>query len=368
MTSYPVTVTDGAKFSSAPSYLFGVVASDSIVTHESLARLFQAGGFATDTFEVHEVHGIKMIYVPDVHEGILMRAALIAAFPVSASSGMVLSSSPHVLTAVHILDKLLEHDAASPAGMYHITATSKMALFGAVFRSLGGFISETIGFNAMAASQRQAIGNVASGVHLSEVLHPWLLFEVSVGDDFDLTDVDVVNAIYHGEVTDEVRMTVSWVNPGGTVSTWVINTRTGAVTEYDNFAFNSMTRMGNVFIGANEQGIWRLDGETDGGTSIATSIKSGLSSLGGSRFTSFAAAYLGLRIRDNARDVFLKLRSGTGKEYVYAVRPQDMATTRVNFGKGLRSRYWSWELKTIGADYDFDAIEFIPLISKRRVD
>jgi hypothetical protein len=39
----------------------------------------------------------------------------------------------------------------------------------------------------------------------------------------------------------------------------------------------------------------------------------------------------------------------------------------VPLGKGLRARYFSFELISDGADFDMDAIEFIPLVSHRRV-
>jgi hypothetical protein len=74
-----------------------------------------------------------------------------------------------------------------------------------------------------------------------------------------------------------------------------------------------------------------------------------------------------MRIEDNSRDVLLKLVTGDGIEYIYEVRPLDMRTKRVNLGKGLRSRWFSWELIVPGYDFDFSAIEFIPITTQRRV-
>jgi hypothetical protein len=40
----------------------------------------------------------------------------------------------------------------------------------------------------------------------------------------------------------------------------------------------------------------------------------------------------------------------------------------VKIGKGLRSRYWQFELVNIdGADFDLDTIEFHPVLLTRRV-
>ena len=64
----------------------------------------------------------------------------------------------------------------------------------------------------------------------------------------------------------------------------------------------------------------------------------------------------------------LKLHTGDGKTYAYKVNASSMRTTRVKFGKGLRSRYLSWELISEGADFDLDTVEFVPISSQRRVD
>jgi hypothetical protein len=44
-----------------------------------------------------------------------------------------------------------------------------------------------------------------------------------------------------------------------------------------------------------------------------------------------------------------------------------MITTRVQVGKGLRARYYAFELETVdGQDFDLESIEFVPLVVQRR--
>ena len=86
--------------------------------------------------------------------------------------------------------------------------------------------------------------------------------------------------------------------------------------------------------------------------------------VAGSHFTSFKAAYIGVR---GAGDYLLKLVSGEGQEYIYRLTAQSMKSARVNFGKGLRSRYFSYELQNIDQDFDLDTIEFLPIGANRRV-
>ena len=81
-------------------------------------------------------------------------------------------------------------------------------------------------------------------------------------------------------------------------------------------------------------------------------------------FRSFKAAYLGMR---GNGDVILKLDTGDGKTYTYQTVIQDMQSTKVRLGKGLRARYFSFELISTGQDFDLDTVEFIPLVAQRRV-
>jgi len=61
------------------------------------------------------------------------------------------------------------------------------------------------------------------------------------------------------------------------------------------------------------------------------------------------------------------LQTGDGRQYTYAVQPRYMETARVNMGKGLRARYFSWTLTTVSVDYDLHSIEFVPLVAQRRI-
>jgi hypothetical protein len=67
-------------------------------------------------------------------------------------------------------------------------------------------------------------------------------------------------------------------------------------------------------------------------------------------------------------EFLIKLRTGDGKSYTYQVNAQPLRTTRVELGKGLRARYFTYELISIGGqDFDLDEIEFLPIVSQRRI-
>lgn len=209
----------------------------------------------------------------------------------------------------------------------------------------------------------QYAGGVAEQISLDSVLGETLLIQVLGNETLNVEDSTLLRSLYLGLLDDELDFSMAYLSPGGGFTTWAMNARSGAVTEYTNYAFNSFARMGNVYLGADATGLYELSGDTDAGRPVVADLVGGAMGLSGSRFTSFQAAYLGLR---GDGKFFLKLTPGTGHPRVYEVKTQSMRTARVNIGKGLRSRYFTWQLTSVGQDFDLDSIEFLPISSTRR--
>jgi hypothetical protein len=68
-----------------------------------------------------------------------------------------------------------------------------------------------------------------------------------------------------------------------------------------------------------------------------------------------------------AGDYVLRVLTRDGKTYNYRVTAADGRSVKINMGKGLRSRYFAFELVSTGQDFDLDTLEFIPLVADRRV-
>lgn len=329
---------------------------------------FQAGALVAELIKLHGVLSTSSRYSWTVEEAFLVHQLLLLAIPKSLTEGFTIEDLRTIAQAVTVLQRLALKDSPIPIATYGLALVQAFALNESLANFFGGELSDALEMAVTIAITFQAVANPAETMTLADVLGNSLLFSLQVEDDFEIDDVQLLQMLYNGDpLLDTISMSAAYVDSGGNFTTWAINTRTGAVTEYQNFVFNSITKMGNQYLGANSEGLWLLDGELDAAANIPTRVKSGWMQPSGSKFTSFKAAYLGLRVRDDARDFFLKLHSGDGREYVYAVKPNNMQTTKINMGKGLRSRYFSFELVTTGADYDLDSLEFVPLSSYRRV-
>ena len=152
----------------------------------------------------------------------------------------------------------------------------------------------------------------------------------------------------------------------GSHTTWVINTRSTAITEYQSFQFNSFAAMGRKYIAADNNGLYELNGNTDLTAPVIATVGSGYTQMNGSKFVGLKGVYFG----SQGQGVYqLRLIAGDGRQYVYnkASNP-GLMTTKVNIGKGLHMRYLAWELTNLeGQDFDLDTVELVPMMSGRRV-
>ncbi len=230
---------------------------------------------------------------------------------------------------------------------------------------LSADLADTVDLTSVLAGLYRPLAVLSELVELTASIAPVVLGSAVAADGVELTDALLAKAFYDARLADTIDLTIAMVDPAGDVTTWAINTRTGAATEYRNYDFNSFAQLGFHYLGANDDGLYQLDGDDDAGTDIIARIKSGFAQFGGGHFSGIKAAYLGVR---GGGAFTLRLTTGDGKSYDYAItNANDMATTKVHVGKGLRARYFAFELISAGQDFDLDSIEFIPVVMQRRV-
>jgi len=284
--------------------------------------------------------------------------------PGNLSSSITLSELTTIIQGVSVLEQLSIEHTQTPTCIFRLSLLQLIQYNDVLQHYIGLALSDTFSLIDQSSPQFVTYPLVQDSIILSEVLGHSIIFSVTSSETITLDDVDIIQQILTGLLDDTIEIVVGYVSPDGNFTTWVMNTRSSATTEYQNYQFNSFTRVGNKYLGASSTGLYELNGDDDAGDTIVSTIASGLMQVAGSKFTSFKAAYLGLR---GQGEYLLKLISGEGQEYIYKVRAETMKSARVNLGKGLRSRYFSYQLENIDTDFDLDTIEFIPIGANRRV-
>jgi hypothetical protein len=269
-----------------------------------------------------------------------------------------------VVQGLVVLEQLGLVDTSLASYNYSQSMTEFLALNEALAWFLGGNWTDTAMFSDTLTPVYCAGVLQSDTMSLSDAFADQLIVTMVMDENAIFSDSNSLLAIYNLALQDTLKCSIAYMSPGGGFTAWAMNSRTGAVTEYTNYEFNSFAKLGDVYLGANSSGLFELSGGSDAGKPIITDLMGGLLQLSGSYLTSFKAAYLGLRGKG---DFFLKLCSGDEKEYVYKIRTHSLRTARVDIGKGLRSRYFTWELTSVGQNFDLDSIEFLPISSTRRV-
>lgn len=331
--------------------------------------LWNFGGLMEEIVNLKLLQDVVGTYSALRADTVKLKQQLVVSIAVLMSGGLTLTESMTVVRACTLVDSLGLTGLWTPALTYTASWSDKLALAEVLRWLLSIGVEESLSLSAVMTAVYRATAAPFDSLSLSGTLSQTLMLNISETDSLTLSDEEVLQAIYTGALADAVDFNIAVFDPNNGFTAWSMNTRTGALTEYTNYAFNSFAFVRNGgtlrYLGATSDGLYQLDGDDDAGSGIIAKLAGGMLQFSGSRFTAIKAIYLGLRAEG---EFYLKLNTGGGQSYTYRVSAQSMKTTRVNVGKGLRTRYFSYELDSTGQDFDLDTIEFVPVTEVRRVE
>lgn len=342
----PITMTDGTGFGEALAYLRkpGAFMTDAIQLASPLLASFRGSQSVADTLRVIDV--------------------IVRGVAGAATDSLSIGEAAKAAYSIRVLEGLGLQRMLQSAAKASRSFADSVKLIDGLIRLVGADAVDSVALADALTRRYAARPRITETVGLASSSSGALVLRVSAEDTVALDDLQILKAIYLGQLSDNLEVAAAYISPNGNLTTWAINTMSGAVTEYERYGYNSFGKFGHKYLGASESGLYELNGETDNGQAIAASIKTGLMQMAGTHFTQFANAYLGLR---GDGEFILRVEDGEGNSYDYTVTADPVASTKVTLGKGLKARYFSFELISDGADFDLDSIEFLPLMSKRRV-
>lgn len=370
MPTFTESVTDGLTLSDSVAFSVNqlVTVSDAVVFSDQPTLSYFIGEALTELLTLRDTVTFKAITPITVKDAISLSETIGLAYLKAVTDGLTVADIVTVTRAVFVADALGFTDAATLNGSaFNVSIVDAIVANDALAWFWGGKFSDAVAFSDRASFLLQIPGIASDSLVVADTVTPVLQIRVIAADNLDISDEATLIGIYTQSLSDSFQFTCALLGPSGDFTTWAINTRTGAVTEYQNYGYNSFAQNGHHYLGASSSGLYQLDGPLDTTTAVVATIKSGSAQFSGSRYTAFDAIYLGCRVSDGANDWLLKLVTGDGRCYVYQFQPLNQRTTKIFVGKGLRARYFTWELITAGEQFDLDDIEFVPIGSKRRV-
>jgi hypothetical protein len=366
--SYVYVQSDGLSEVINVSQLMDVVQALNLSISETLTVTDAAGVFyaieLAERIAIDQGETVNAKFNMTVAEQAAFRADLISAWPVELIEALQITAAQVVQTAVTVMETLQLEDDLIPALMYHMTLTERLNVASTLLKFLGADVMENLAITPAMSADAFKAARIDETLTLSDALTPQFILRLTCNENLEFTADEAVRMIFKAEIDETIEIAGAYLAPNGSVTTWVMNTRTGGVTEYQNYAFNSFARVGNKYLGAADDGLYELLGDSDEGADIIATIRSGFAQWSGSHLGSFKAAYLAVA---GAGEYVLRVLTRDGKTYNYRVTAADGRTVKVNMGKGLRSRYFAFELVSSGQDFDLDTLEFVPLVADRRV-
>lgn len=300
----------------------------------------------------------------DVFELVQVIEQLRAGVPITIGDSVAVGDDQIAAQGAHLRDAVTALDAFAGAARYNISIAQAVRLLSGLAQFVGADMAEGLELGEGLLTHLRARVTAAEEIGLTAQLSAQLIVVATAADQVELEDLDVVRMMFSPTLRDGVELRAGYVAPNGGLTTWTMNTRTGAVTEYQNFEFNSFAQLDGRYVGASETGLYELLGDDDAGTSIIARIKSGFMQFGGTRLSRLSAAYIAAR---GEGDFVLRVVTGDGAVYNYAATSRDMRSMKVHMGKGQRARYFAFELISAGQDFDLDTLEFVPVLVQRRV-
>ena len=155
-----------------------------------------------------------------------------------------------------------------------------------------------------------------------------------------------------------------------TYRAWALNLRNQALTEYDNFEFNSFAHFDGKYLAAGPGGIVELGTqELDGTDIIGWRVRTGSVDYGSTYMKRVPRLYV---TGEFAGDVFFRTITSEEGERTYLL-PSNGITgdqqRRVPIGKGPKSLQWAYEAEDTGGGYDVRISRIMPYPQelKRRI-
>jgi hypothetical protein len=291
-------------------------------------------------------------------------AQLRAAYDATVTDGIGVGDPALLQRLLAVVEGLGLSASLAGAASYHMTLVQGLRLTASLSNFFGADVVDWLNLNPSTFGQVLAYAALVDTVGVAAAVSPQLLINVELSEEIDITPAMAVRMLFSPSLIEGIGISAGMLEPNGALTTWVMNTRTGAVTEYTNYAFNSFAQLGNKYLGASEDGIFELLGDDDAGEDIIARIKSGYLQFGGTQLSRLKEAYIAAT---GEGAMILRILTKDGETYDYSVDTRDGRSTKVNMGKGQRSRYFAFELISAGQDFDLDTLEFVPIVVQRRV-
>jgi len=190
-----------------------------------------------------------------------------------------------------------------------------------------------------------------------------LIKEVAHASDLTTGLLTAINLIKDGAIiSDEV------IHGDGVFGqAWTANSVNWAMSRYSPYGFTSLAVIGGVLYGSNLDGVFALSG---GDEDITASLRTGKLDLGRGALVHPLYAFMEYELDGTSEMDVTQTQSGNAQTYTYILPPeasQELTSGRFTFGRGLRGRHFSLEVRIVGKHATINDLSVETAPTKRRI-
>lgn len=251
-----------------------------------------------------------------------------------------------------------------------VSAVAVSALSGSHY--FEGALADTVDLTEDLLAVLVLLAGLSDEATFEDTAVPTVRMTAAFADSAALADATAAQATMGQLLEDAVGVTVALSYGGAEYVGFVLNTTNKAASSYTNFPFNSLAHFDGRYFAMADDGLYELTGDTDNGTPIAATLRTGLMNFGSQAYKRLPAVYFGAKTDGTFLfSVIVTSKTGTKQQYQYTMAQKTAAAVRehrLEPGKGLKSVYWQFELETVdGADLMLDTLAMAPMVLNYRV-
>ncbi len=152
------------------------------------------------------------------------------------------------------------------------------------------------------------------------------------------------------------------------IKSLVTNTRNFAISEYTNFAFNSMCQFNGKYLYARANGIYEGGGNDDNGTQIEASYKTGVIDTYTTEIQRLRDAYLSFRSNGSIQLFSVGEEINARAYFITTSVGSTIHERRVKFERGIKDRHFNFGISNVnGSTLEVDSVKILtePLRKRR---
>lgn len=324
--------------------------------------------FLLDSLSLSVQTSSSFIVKDNIDEVISALNTIVLKFNKIATESIVFqSTSTRVLLSIANIVESIVSNSSSYTSLKAINViTSLLVILDELDRGIKASIVESIIINNTINSLHELLSVALSSINISNTLIGKLAYIVLAEESIGYNDDFSGNSLFKEIISNEFVISISGGKDNNTYNSYLFSPETSSITTYTNYNFTGCASFNNKALFYNKEGIYEHGGFSDDGETIKSIVGLSALSFGTTNLKTIPNIYLGVTSTDQ---VILKVRIDGKAEVIYKLNKftDNLRTQKIDIGKGLKARYFQFEIITEADMFSLESIDFHPIELKRKL-